>query len=77
MPLTKDDFISDPIGTIYHTSRGEGRCMRWKKNGKTQTWKTRPDEFRMPVKHGLYVYDAVTPDNAHMVIHREDDCPNG
>ena len=34
-----------------------------RRNGKTQQWKTRPSEFRIPVKYGLYVYDAVTEKN--------------
>lgn len=28
--------------------------MRCRVNGKCQVWKTRPEEFRLPVKHGLY-----------------------
>jgi hypothetical protein len=28
-------------------------CFRVRRNGKTQTWKTRPGEFRIPVKHGI------------------------
>ena len=27
---------------------------RCRPSGKCQTWKTRPAEFRLPVKHGLY-----------------------
>ena len=26
----------------------------WRRNGKTQTWKTRPNEFRVPVKCRIY-----------------------
>lgn len=37
---------------------------RWRRNGKTQTWKTRPDEFRIPVKQGLWAYDQLTHLNA-------------
>lgn len=37
-----------------------GRPQRWRVNGKPQTWKTRPDEVRVPVKWGLYVYDSIT-----------------
>ena len=39
--------------------------MRVRRNGKTQTWKTRPNEFRIPVKYGLYGYGDITHDNCH------------
>lgn len=37
------------------------RCRRM---GKTQTWKTRPNEFKIPVKHGLYDSFYITQENA-------------
>lgn len=33
---------------------------RWKVNGKVKTWKTNPNRIRVPLKHGLYRYDALT-----------------
>ena len=33
---------------------------RWRRNGKTKLWKTRPDQFKIPVKHGLYQYGYIT-----------------
>jgi hypothetical protein len=33
-----------------------------RRNGKTQTWKTMPDQYRMPIKCGLKVYGNVTPE---------------
>ena len=38
----------------------------WRANGKCQTWKTRPDEFKLPIKHGLYDYGYITHENAHL-----------
>jgi hypothetical protein len=32
----------------------------WRRNGATQTWKTRPTEFRVPVKYGMYAYGQLT-----------------
>ena len=32
-------------------------------SGRCQTWKTRPDEFRVPVKYGLYASGEVTNRN--------------
>ena len=39
---------------------------RWRVNGKTKLWKTRPNEIRIPLKHGLYDYGYLT--------HRDLDC---
>jgi len=47
-----------------------------RRNGKTRTWKTRPDDFKVPVKHGLHDYAYVTQDNAHQ-WHTREDCPLG
>lgn len=33
---------------------------RWKVNGQVKFWKTMPDRVRIPLKHGLYVYDSIT-----------------
>jgi hypothetical protein len=43
----------------------DGSPLRTRRNGKTQTWKTRPEEFRIPVKHGLYDYFNITQNNCH------------
>jgi hypothetical protein len=41
---------------------GEERHCR--RNGATKTWKTRPNEFKVPVKYGLYEYFYITHENA-------------
>ena len=38
------------------------RCRR---NGATKRWATRPDEFRIPVKHGMYSHFYIDNRNAH------------
>jgi hypothetical protein len=38
----------------------DGRGKRWKVNGQVKTWKTMPHRIRVPLKHGLYAYDALT-----------------
>jgi hypothetical protein len=41
------------------------RTELWRRNGATQTWKTRPGEFRVPVKYGLRGYgQLITADGA-------------
>jgi hypothetical protein len=64
--LTCRDFHEDhePAGKIY----------AWRANGACQTWVTRPEDFRLPIKYGLKSYDAITPANAHR-MHRADQCP--
>ena len=42
--------------------------------GRCQTWKTRPAEFRLPVKHGLYESGSITEWNA-ADYHAAADCP--
>ena len=46
----------------------------WRRNGATQTWKTRPEEFRIPVKHGLYNYSQIYDSDAAN-FHVLADCP--
>lgn len=43
-------------------------------NGKCKTWKTRPDEFRLPLKRGLYEYADMTNYTADS-FHLPADCP--
>ena len=38
---------------------------RWRRNGVTKTWKTRPEEFRLPIKCGFRQCYAMTHENAH------------
>jgi len=40
-----------------------GRFWRVRRNGRTQLWKTRPNDFRIPVKAGLKAYGNIRPDN--------------
>ncbi len=46
----------------------------WRRNGVTKVWKTRPDEFRVPLKYGLKAYGELTHLNASE-FHVEGDCP--
>lgn len=38
----------------------------WKVNGQVQTWVTRPNDFRVPLKHGLYRHGELTHENCHL-----------
>ena len=65
--LTKDEAISLPRrAELYHyrERNADGTPLRVFVNGKCQTWKTRPDEFRLPVKYGLRNCLDITDKNA-------------
>ena len=42
----------------------KGNPVRCRRNGATKIWKTRPDEFRIPVIYGLYEYFYIDQNNA-------------
>lgn len=50
------------------------RIQRVRRNGKCQTWKTRPEDFRLPIKYGLRDCGEITPSNASQ-FHVAADCP--
>lgn len=52
---------------LYHTEarNRDGTPQRWRVNGQPKLWKTRPKEFMLPVKHGMYTYNRVTEINCH------------
>lgn len=39
--------------------------LRCRVNGQCKTWSTRPESFRLPVKHGLKTCFYITEENAH------------
>mgnify|MGYP006958860388 CR=1 FL=1 len=51
---------------LQHKSvrNADGTPARCRVNGKCQTWKTRPEDFSLPVKHGLRDCFYITPANA-------------
>jgi hypothetical protein len=51
---------------LYHTTQEDsrGESLECRVNGKCKTWKTRPDNFKLPVKYGLYDHFYITQDNA-------------
>lgn len=47
----------------YRETLIDGYGKRWYVNGKITTWKTDPTRIRVPLKHGLYSYDALTTED--------------
>ena len=55
--------------TLYHDTHrnADGTAQRWRVNGKVKTWKTRPNDIQIPLKHGLYSYGYLTQDDLDLV----------
>ncbi len=51
---------------LYHRDLKDsrGHSVRARVNGKVQLWKTRPTEFRLPMKHGFSDTFQLTEQNA-------------
>lgn len=65
--LTKQQAMNLRHGDILHHVKLRGsdqKPLRVRVSGMCQTWKTRPQEWRLPVKYGLYVNGTVTHLNA-------------
>jgi hypothetical protein len=72
MGITRNDAMT--CHEFHENHEPAGKIYAWRRNGATQTWKTRPEDYRLPVKYGLRSYDAITPASAHL-FHRADQCP--
>jgi len=57
--MSADEFFS----TTLKNRDKKQTPLKVRRNGKTQTWKTRPNDFKIPVKYGLYEYTYITQDN--------------
>ena len=64
-------------GDVLHAGTcGPDFVERWRVNGAVKTWKTRPGEFRVPLKFGFYGHGEITHVNQH-IFHRATECPFG
>jgi hypothetical protein len=52
--------------TLHHKTNRNADLTpeRWRIFGQVKTWKTRPGEFRVPIKRGLYEHSYLTDKNA-------------
>lgn len=65
--ITKNDaLVLRPGQVLYHAKQKnrDGSAMRARVNGRTIVWKTRPDDYKVPMKHGLKHCFYLTPSNA-------------
>lgn len=51
-----------------------GRWWRVRRNGRTQTWKTRPGHYRIPLKMGLRGYTELTHSDVVEECREERNC---
>lgn len=66
--ITKQMAVDAPHSEIFHhvsLKNADGSPLRVRKTGMCKVWVTRPDEFRMPFKHGLYDHGYITHENCH------------
>lgn len=56
-----------PGAMLYHVHNrnADGSPQRWRVSGQPKTWKTRPNEVVVPIKHGLYDNAYMTELNVH------------
>ncbi len=75
---TREEIHCEVVRSCKRTIGPKGgekiEVVRVRPNGKCQTWKTRPEEFRLPIKYGLYGYGAITHLNCEH-FHLASDCP--
>lgn len=65
--VTKEQAVAAGyLQEFYHVrlKNRDGSPVRCRVNGKCKTWKTRPDDWRLPVKYGLRDCFYLSPDNA-------------
>ncbi len=64
--MTRDDALKATHGTIFYhetESNADNTAMRVRVSGLCKTWKTRPNDFRLPVKRGMYESGYITHEN--------------
>lgn len=63
--ITKDQAINANNFQSLVSKNTKGEYHKVRRSGKTIIWRTRPDEFKIPVKFGLYQSFYITHLNAH------------
>jgi hypothetical protein len=67
--------IEQALAQGYLWARVGNRYWKLRRTGRTQTWKTRPTHFRIPVKAGLNKTGALTHES-HIGIGNPQDAPD-
>jgi hypothetical protein len=66
--LTEREFHLGCTRTVGPKGGVTHHALIWRRNGQTKTYKTRPEDFLVPVKFGLYQYGYITPANADQFV---------
>lgn len=74
--ITKEQAMTHTM--FYHVRfvNADGTAVRARANGRIKLWKTRPDEWRLPVKYGLKGCFYLTPRNAKDWLTYDPTSPN-
>lgn len=62
--ISKNEAVTATRFEHVSTKGSDGQPIRCRATGKCQTWVTRPNDFKLPVKHGLYNSFYITHENA-------------
>ena len=63
--ISKQEAMSLHYGQVLGMiSYRDNRIIHVRVSGACKTWKTRPNDFRLPVRFGLYENGAIEPGNA-------------
>lgn len=62
-PLSIEEAKSLTYGSHVYFIANDHKARQIKINGRPQTWKTRPNDVRIPVKYGLYETGYFTATN--------------
>ena len=65
--ITKEIAVTAKYGQEFHhvlLKNADGTPVRCRVSGQCKTWKTRPEEFKLPVKYGLKHCFYITLENA-------------
>lgn len=61
MAITKQDAVNAQYRDEFYGKSAKGdKTITVRVSGKCKTWKTRPDEFQLPVKYGIYENGYIT-----------------
>lgn len=71
--ITKEDAVGASYRQNFYFLARDGKVKRVFVTGKCQTWKTRPNDFRLPIKFGLYENSAIYHYNAQYFFKTEEE----
>lgn len=61
MAITKEDAVNASHRDEFHGKSANGaKIITVRVSGACKTWKTRPSEFKLPVKYGMYESGYIT-----------------